>query len=425
MRISASSSCIDLIPAGLKCHLCGSDLSLTYQPAFRYDPEYAVAACKCREYPVINGILLYKAHPRAKQAIDIIRNARNNDELQASVSLLIGEQFVRGLLRLTMLMKKIFPKWKGFSLWMLSSFIVDSRWATYVKYRFSAPSLISGMALIPVVKKAASKGGPVLDFGCGFGHLSYLIARQIGAENITCADRDFINLFFARNYLPGASSSFICLDGNEPLPFKDGAFSAVVSMDCFHYVEKKELLAGELMRSLKNNGAMVFIHSHNINKPNISRGMALTPEGYAELFKPFGVKMVPEEALLAAVFNGKGADLGADVPAGEVSSAADLSFVASADRGYFGAYESYFELKGGIDGEKFILNPLYRKRADKYVRVFPSDFYEEEYAKIKNYLPEDVDPKLPEEELKRKLILIPVPDNYKRENEQTSIHLWR
>lgn len=415
----------------LKCQKCGSNIDMVFMPDIPgaktgAEIDFGIAGCKCSEFPIVAGILVVRDYEPREKALDNIKSAKTINGLNSAMLSLIEQRFVRAAIGISIKLKKLFRRLPTMSFWKLATFIEDSRWATYVKYRFSAPSFISALALIPAIKGALSNEGPILDAGCGFGHLSFMLSRYFGARNIFCVDKEFINLYFGRSYLVGKEASFICLDANEKLPLNDGTFSAIVSMDSVHYIRSKKLFADELKRVLISNGAVFFIHLHNKYVRNISQGMAVTPEEYAGLFPGFDIRFLPEKHLVADVFNGKGIDLGVEHEFDEIKKSDSISMVATRDKSILRKHENIFELiPKYTENEVTILNPLYRRSRGKYARKFPSGFYEEEYYLIKDFFPERIDQDAPMDELKKKLIFIPVPVNYKKEGEQLSIRLWR
>lgn len=408
----------------LFCPLCGAGLDITRVPDIRSARDgqeimFGVAACKCREYPIVSGILIFKDMKPSKAAVEAIKNAKTDRQLRKTVMLFMNERFVNLALHFELLFGR------SFSFWKLASFIENSPFATYAKYRFSCPSLISAMPFFPAIKDALSGGGRILDLGCGMGHLSYLISGYFGSKDLFCADISFRGLYFTKRYMAGEGASCILLDAKEKLPFADGFFRVVISMDALQYIEEKELCAKEINRAMMIDGLMLFVHIHNKLAPAIAAGMPLTPDGYRGLFPAdFNFRFFTEVGLMRLVFSGTGADLQAGSPIDEVNKSEAIAFVGSWDGRYFKKYPGYFGLSREFG--QYILNPLYRKRGGKYVRVFPAERYEEEYCLIKDFFPESIDPNIPEEELKRKLVLIPVPANYKKDNEQLNyFRLWR
>ena len=415
----------------LLCPSCRANLDISYVPDLKSAREgqevmFGVAACRCRQYPIVSGILIYKDLKPSKAAIEAIKRAGTDHALERTIMLFMGEKFVNFALNLEYLFRRFFGKKLDLSFWKLASFIENSPFATYAKYRFSCPSLISAMPFFPVIKDALAGGGRILDLGSGMGHLSYLMSGHFGAANIFCADISFRGLYFTKRYMAGEGATCILLDAKEKLPFADNFFKTVVSMDALQYMEEKTLCAKEVDRVMMKEGLMVFVHIHNKLVPVIAAGRPLTPVDYRGLFPlDYNFRFFTEVGLMRLMFSGKEADLQAGEEIDKVNASDAIAFVGSRDKRYFKKYPGYFDSSFREFG-RYILNPLYRKRRGKYVRVFPAERYEEEYYLIKDFFPEIVDPNIPEGELKRKLVLIPVPANYKKDNEQLNyFRLWR
>ena len=423
MRIEALGSMV--------CPSCGGRLEIIYLPKLgsaqeAEDVRFAVAGCKCREYPVVSGILIFKQMDGSQSAIKAIRSALTDHGLEKTALIFMTEKFVKLAMRFELFLKHSLHLDLNLSFWKLASLIENSPFATYAKYRFSCPSLISAMPFLPAVKEAMNTGGRMLDLGSGMGHLSYLLSGIVSTKDLYCADISFRGLYFTQRYMAGKGASCILLDAKEKLPFTDGFFRVVISMDALQYIEEKEMIAREIDRTLEKAGLLVLAHIHNKLVPFQADGLPLTPEGYLKLFpSEYRFRAFAERTLMDIMFSGSGSDLDKGDPAVKVNVSDAIAMVGSRSGDHFREYPDYFSLNSGLPG-KYILNPLYRKRKGKYVRVFPCSRYEEEYYLIKDYFPETMDPGTPEEDLKRKLILIPVPENYMKKGEQLNyLRLWR
>jgi SAM-dependent methyltransferase len=412
----------------LKCLSCGSGFKISFVSPLidKQIIKYGTVQCDCGEFPIIDGILVTRKYPKLQMINNVIKTARSILSLELTALNLIEEPYIHFLFRISLIIRKLFGKWPWLSFWKMVTFVKNSRYGTYLKYRFSCPSFISGMALIPVFKNVLANGGLFLDLGSGVGHFDFLLSRFVDANKLVCADKHFMNLYLAKNYLVGLDANYICLDADEQIPFKDGVFSAILSMDAFHYIENKQLLAKEFQRALKKDGVIFFVHLHNKYGENMSKGLPLSPEEYAGLFSDYKVRLFPEKSLVQNVFTDNGLDLGADSDPDAVNKSDAISMVITKESRYLKTYESYISIKPIPTSEDVILNPLFMKVGVNYVRRFPSDFYEEEYPLIKEFFPETIGVNTSIDELKRKLIMIPVPKNYLKKGERLyRFRLWR
>ena len=70
--------------------------------------------------------------------------------------------------------------------------------------------------------------GPLLDLGCGVGHLSHYFTASRPGRTVFGLDRDFFRLFVAKRYVAPAAD-FICVPADGAMPFHEGAMSAILS----------------------------------------------------------------------------------------------------------------------------------------------------------------------------------------------------
>ncbi len=96
----------------------------------------------------------------------------------------------------------------------------------------------------------------ILDLGCAQGILSYFL-RQKGGHWVS-ADLDFENLRTSQNLL---KTNLIQLEPGI-LPFKEGSFDMVVSLDYLEHLEDDDLCLAEIHRVLKNEGKLVMATPH-------------------------------------------------------------------------------------------------------------------------------------------------------------------
>lgn len=86
------------------------------------------------------------------------------------------------------------------------------------------------------------KGDVVLDFGCGRGTMSFLIARDLGAKTLGIDVRD------GRDY----KIPFKKFDGLK-IPFPDDSFDVVLASYVLHHTPDVRKLLGEIKRVCRRN----------------------------------------------------------------------------------------------------------------------------------------------------------------------------
>lgn len=101
-----------------------------------------------------------------------------------------------------------------------------------------------------------SSSSLILDLGCAQGILSYFL-RQKGGFWIS-TDLDFSNLKTSQMLL----QTNLVQAGPGILPFKDGSFDMVVSLDYLEHLDDDDLCLREVHRLLKKGGELVLATPH-------------------------------------------------------------------------------------------------------------------------------------------------------------------
>lgn len=104
-------------------------------------------------------------------------------------------------------------------------------------------------------------GMRVLELGSGTG--SYTEAFSASGARIVGIDISMDMLTRARDHLGGQGANFLVADA-ETMPFKAGAFDAVVGNAVLHHVDLGKCL-GEIMRVLRPGGAFAFTEPNMLN----------------------------------------------------------------------------------------------------------------------------------------------------------------
>jgi SAM-dependent methyltransferase len=103
-----------------------------------------------------------------------------------------------------------------------------------------------------VLKLLRPLNGKVLDYGCGYGDLTYAMSATHPAEG---ADVDTDRITFAREQHPELSFQLCTID---KLPHPDESFDIVVSMVVIHFVPDPVQHIREARRVLKKNGRLIL-----------------------------------------------------------------------------------------------------------------------------------------------------------------------
>lgn len=416
------------------------------------DIVHAIISCECRKYPILEGILILQTGENVQTVIEKLKKDSSADALEFLIQselcdsqltitepmslmniagsfrtwLALLRRYMVSLRRLSCIrkineisfcemMRKILPNYLG---------------RNYFIHRFSYESFWNIYPLIPLIK---DQGTPMLDFGCGFGHESFILSQLLPSKAIFCVEISFLKLFLVKNYFVDAE--FVCLDTTSLLPFNDDFFSTIFSMDALHYVSSKQLLAEEFQRVLKTNGVLLLLHLHNAYIYNRVAGTPFPPAAYRKLFYALKTKLVPEEELLkCAVFEGQ-LDLTKEFSEELINSSNAVTLIGARKNNVF---KRFFNVRQEFLMPKTNLrvNPIYQLK-EKYekillVRKLPSEGYRIENPFARKTLPQEieVDKRIlhlakntkaaTKEELKEihslmeKFVLINVPANYIR-----------
>ncbi|MFC1526636.1 methyltransferase domain-containing protein [Candidatus Latescibacterota bacterium] len=156
------------------------------------------------------------------------------------------------------------------------------------------------MALRQLGLRSGSSG---LDAGCGTGHVSLLLAEEVGADgHVICLDVDAVLLAAASQRLEdaGYGSRIALREGDvAALPFADNAFDWAVSVDCLGYAAAVPMAGiGELARVVRPDGQVAVLAWSSERMlpgyPQLEARLHATRAGLA----PYVGKIAPERDFL-------------------------------------------------------------------------------------------------------------------------------
>lgn len=271
----------------------------------------------------------------------------------------------------------------------------------YFRYRFSDLSFISTAALLTPFDR-----GPVLDLGCGAGHMVDTLFRRIPKSVVVGLDLNYTLLYLARRFVaPGAL--YVCADASRRLPFRDGAFESSLCADTFKYIADRSGAARELLRVTR--GPVVLSHFYDPSFIGEGVPAPLDPRDCLAMFAARTPRLHSERHLLEAFLSRRELDLAGPEPGRDdvVSLTAGLAATSYPRADYFMAGSA--------------INPIYEVRESgdtlHLKRRFLSERYSDAYRRYEAHFPEALtvtreqvaarDP-----ELVRKFVLLDLPPNY-------------
>jgi len=257
--------------------------------------------------------------------------------------------------------------------------------------RFGQPRHLVALSFTTLINNPTK---PVLDLACGYGHLTRSLARRAHPQPVVGVDQTFTGLYLAKTFI-APEAQYVCCAADGPLPFPDDFFSATFCSDAFHYFIHKLSSLKELRRLISDDGTIIMVWIHNLHVRRPHDGIPLPPGGYEALIADMPHRLVADSDVLARYLKRQGPPLAASGELERLSREPLLSIVASPRQDVFKDYGEFQDWPHGHG--RLDLNPLYRidkandSPEDVHLRrTYPSDFYLDDHAQSKEYLPETV-----------------------------------
>jgi len=413
----------------MRCPLCRGDLVVQSSPVAGVLVNGSVR-CDCREYPVVDGILLMNPSMPLGHILALVKNGDVHDALSLALELprSLPLKLVQGLWQGApsallenlpganpmRLLAKLYPAGKGLSYWELALPYDAVQWE-YMRQRFASDSFFATHTLLPL---AASRRGPLLDLGCGFGHYSFLLGLQGGHTEHLCVDTEFLALLIARRFF-APHANFVQVNGDLPLPFKDGCFELVFGSDMLHYSRTKATTGAEIGRVLAVDGLAILPHTHNAARDNPCPGTPLTLAGYRRVFDGLNLAFFPEEQLVRQALAGEPLDTALEVDAATLEGSYAFAILASHRTAAW--HNPILEQSDKSDhSARLVVNPVYQTAIEGDIltchRRPLSKYYWDEYPASQAYFPEkllfkrsELRDKGRQRELLQRFLLVQVP----------------
>jgi SAM-dependent methyltransferase len=383
----------------LRCSHCGSPLGVERrEPASGPEIEFGVLACLCYRYPIVLGIpVLRQSSPPNHNVDPIVRSLDEGNRAAAVRELLrdaAGEVPYTFSSRVARKIRKIMRRpdpaslpapeegiRKDETLRDALARLRPAAYGDYLYFRHGNPSLLAALpvvaAIASLVEGDAARSGDAerpwtLDLGCGTGHTPFALSAWSSRARVVAADIDYVNLLIAKHFfVPGAQ--FVCFDAEKGLPFADGTFRAMFSLDCVHYIRGKLLLGRELRRIGRPDAVFAISHLHNAAAVNPNPGIPLPAHGYEAVFAPLGGAVHAEADLLRGFLDSGRLQVDKAAEGAALQSAAAftyLAFGAEAPAVAARALDEFMKARP----QSLSLNNLYQRSAAEELRMqWPSE----------------------------------------------------
>ncbi|MCW2715750.1 MAG: hypothetical protein JWN88_2797 [Frankiales bacterium] len=173
----------------------------------------------------------------------------------------------------------------------------------YFSYRFSLPRHLVALQLMQVF---AAADAPVLDLGCGAGHMTFSLSCLRPGSPVVGIDMSFAHLWVARR-VTAQGADYVCGDVRA-LPFAGGTFADVLSVDVLSFVREKWSAVREAKRVLRPGGSLAITSVKDADRAHVYAGLPLSAAGWADLLRSqFGsVRVLDDDVLLERYLAGRG-----------------------------------------------------------------------------------------------------------------------
>lgn len=153
-------------------------------------------------------------------------------------------------------------------------------WVDHLRSRFAAPVFMALRPLAWAVGRA--RPSAILDIGCGAGHFTREVLRAGGSGPTWALDEWIGTLVLSRWVLP-PDTRVISANAEEGLPFRDGAFDAIVTSDTVTFLHDRGAVLDEIARVRRPEGA-VAITRLRAQEHDKRGGSCLPTAAWAPLF---------------------------------------------------------------------------------------------------------------------------------------------
>jgi SAM-dependent methyltransferase len=356
----------------LSCPDCGAGLRVVQQLAGSEQAiVHGAARCDCRNYLVIEGILVFSRQPPLSgmstssllqidlpQAMFFLSDARDKteqalcdawpgsaEEHPDAANPLLAENMSRmGRVARAQTFFEAVDAWE----------IGD--YGSFFKSRYAGATYFSAL---PVLACLSEIEGPRLDLGCGTGHHSRAIAGLHPGKPLFCADPSLTALYLNRRFFC-PEAELIWMRGEEPWPFEKGRLGIVFMSDALDGIPNQDDCLHEMNRAAGSGSAVLVSHLHNPLGRDVWKGRApRAAKDWQRLFADRHTRLLVDDVVLEEYLRAGKLDLARESADREVVQANAWS-ILSTDRPelltvYPDLRDKVLSLQDNLD-----LNPLYR-----------------------------------------------------------------
>jgi len=179
---------------------------------------------------------------------------------------------------------------------------------TYFRYRFGLPRHLVALSAMSAARPGPE---PIVEIGCGAGHLTWQIAELQAPRPVIAIERELSLLWIARRHL-APDAGFVCADATA-LPLATASCSLGVAVDVLSFITAKATAVRELQRVVTPAGGLLLTSLINALAEHEYRGEPLAPQQWSGLIDGLEHRVYDDDELLDRYLAGRG-------PASEESS---------------------------------------------------------------------------------------------------------
>lgn len=146
----------------------------------------------------------------------------------------------------------------------------------------SASHPVTNDRAFELITTRLERGSKVLDLGAGRGHLARRVAGWL-ADQGGDVDRQFVAADIEASAFEASEVPFQRIDFNRPLPFDDGAFDLLYSIEVTEHLHRPYDFIAECMRLLRPGGWLVV---STPNLLNLQSRLRFFFTGFWDLYQP-------------------------------------------------------------------------------------------------------------------------------------------
>jgi len=171
----------------------------------------------------------------------------------------------------------------------------------YFSYRLGLPRHLVALGCLTAARPGPE---PVLEVGCGAGHLTWQIASLLAPRSVLALERELDLLWVARRFI-APEAGLVCADARS-LPVRSRSCSLGIAVDVLSFVTDKVTVVREIERVVGEDGGMILTSLINAEACHEYAGEPLSPAQWVGLLSVPEPHLYDDAVLLDRYLRGDG-----------------------------------------------------------------------------------------------------------------------